>query len=99
MDKKKWMFGILIAALLISSFAFAALAQAADPNCWGQATKVFAATGAMGEHASQQETPRDGLHNLAVALYKDGVLPDDSLAALGAFVAELEGLSIDACMD
>lgn len=99
MRKKKWMFGILIAAIFLCSFAIAAPAQAADPSCWGQATKVFAMMGEMGEHASQEATPRLGLHNLAVELYKMGVLPDDSLAALGAFVAEAMGMSIDACMD
>lgn len=98
MGKKKWMYGILIAAILIGSFAVAAPAQAADPACWGQASAVFAQMGEMGLHSSQQPTPRDGLHNLAVELYKMDVLPDDSMASLGAFVATLEGYSIEACM-
>jgi hypothetical protein len=66
--------------------------------CWGQATRVFAQMGEMGQHASQQPTPRIGLRNLARALYADGLLPDDSLQALGAFVAEALGLRIDACL-
>ena len=66
--------------------------------CWGQATKVFAQLGAMGEHASQQPTPRAGLRNLARSLYEVGIIPNDTMAALGAFVASELGLSISACM-
>jgi hypothetical protein len=69
-----------------------------DPQCWGQATQVFARMGEMGAHASQFPTPRVGLRNLARALYDAGILRDDSMAALGAFVAESLGLSIDACL-
>ena len=75
--------------------------QAGLPNdaaCWGQASKVFARTGEMGEHASQQSNPRLGLRNLARVLFDAGIIPDDSMAALGAFVAAELGLSIDACM-
>ncbi|GAB4442044.1 MAG: hypothetical protein Kow00120_10810 [Anaerolineae bacterium] len=54
--------------------------------------------GEMGEHASTQLTPRLGLRNLARALAADGVIPDDSMQALGAFVAAELGLSIDACL-
>jgi hypothetical protein len=67
--------------------------------CWGQATKVFAQTGEMGEHSSSfAGDPRLGLRNLARALYEQGVIPDDTLQALGAFVAAELGLSISACM-
>jgi hypothetical protein len=66
--------------------------------CWGQATRVFAQTGEMGEHSSQQPNPRLGLRNLARALADQGVIPDDSMQSLGAFVASELGLSIDACM-
>lgn len=69
-----------------------------DNACWGQATRVFAQTGEMGAHASAQETPRVGLRNLARALYEAGVIDEDTLQALGAFVAAELGLSIDACM-
>ncbi|HSG80708.1 MAG TPA: hypothetical protein VLC48_00545 [Gemmatimonadota bacterium] len=71
---------------------------AAAAACWGQATKVFAQMGEMGAHASQQPTPRLGLRNLARALYDQGVIADDSMEALGAFMAAALGLSIDACM-
>jgi len=67
--------------------------------CWGQATQVFAQMGEMGQHSSQQPTPRLGLHNLAIALADAGIIPDGSMQALGAFVASELGLSIDACMD
>jgi hypothetical protein len=92
---------VLLVALLVSVLLIPAAAQAApdDDACWGQATSVFAQTGAMGEHASGQATPRLGLRNLARALYDAGVIPDDTMQALGAFVATDLGLSIDACMD
>jgi hypothetical protein len=66
--------------------------------CWGQATRVFAQMGLMGEHASGFETPRLGLRNLARMLHEQNIIPDDSMQALGAFVAAELGLSIDACM-
>jgi hypothetical protein len=92
---------VIVVALLLSVLLIPYAAQAA-PNpqaCWGQATRVFAQTGEMGEHASQQPTPRAGLRNLARALYDDGVIPADTMQALGAFVASELGLSIDACMN
>jgi hypothetical protein len=77
--------------------AGAASAVDVDAACWGQATKVFAATGEMGPHSSEQPTPRLGLRNLARALYEAGVIADDSMTALGVFVAAELGLTIDAC--
>lgn len=71
---------------------------ATSPACWGQVTAVFAAMGEMGEHASQEPTPRLGLRNLARALFEAGIIEDDSMAALGVFVQDELGLSIDACM-
>lgn len=61
--------------------------------CWGQATKVFAKTGAMGYHASNQDNPRLGLRNLARVLFEAGLIEDDTMQALGAFVSE----DISAC--
>jgi len=79
--------------------AVPSLSQTSTPQaCWGQATQVFAQMGVMGAHASEQANPRVGLRNLARDLYEAGVLPDDSLQALGAFVADALGLSIDACL-
>jgi hypothetical protein len=75
------------------------LSQTSTPQaCWGQATQVFARMREMGTHASAQANPRVGLRNLARDLYDMGVLPDDSLQALGAFVASALGLSIDSCL-
>jgi hypothetical protein len=71
--------------------------RAAPASCWGQATRVFAQMGMMGDHASSFPTPRLGLRNLARALYEQGILPDDTMQALGAFVADELGLSIAAC--
>ncbi|WP_105254284.1 hypothetical protein [Pseudoalteromonas sp. T1lg75] len=86
------------AVLLASSFAVAAEAKNPQQACWGQATKVFAQTGVMGEHSSEQPTPRMGLRNLARLLYEAGIIDDDTMEALGQFVADELGLSIDACM-
>ena len=93
------LFLVLILVLLSASSIGAVGAQAAadENSCWGQASAVFAQTGEMGEHASQQPTPRLGLRNLARALYEAGVIPEDSMQALGAFVADALGLSIEAC--
>ena len=65
---------------------------------WGRASAGFAQTGEMGEHASQEPTPRLVLRNLARSLYAEGVIAEDSMAALGQFVAQAYGLEIEACM-
>ena len=91
----------LLLALLLVLAALPPATALADPGgnaCWGQATAVFAQTGEMGQHASEQSTPRMGLRNLARALYDAGVIPDDSMQALGAFVADALGLSVAACL-
>ncbi len=74
-----------------------ALASSQPASCWGQASAVFAQLGEMGPHSSQQPNPRLGLRNLARALFEAGVIPDDTMAALGAFVADALGLSLEAC--
>jgi hypothetical protein len=94
---KKLVVLLLVTVLLVLAVV-PALAQPSDNACWGQASKVFAQTGEMGEHSSEMPTPRAGLRNLARMLYEDGTIPDDSMQALGAFVAAALGLEIDACM-
>ncbi|MBY5920314.1 hypothetical protein [Ferrimonas balearica] len=71
---------------------------AGNAACWGQASAVFAQMGMMGEHSSSFDSPRLGLRNLARALADVGVIPDDSMASLGGFVAAELGLEIEACM-
>jgi hypothetical protein len=93
---------ILSIALIIALALLPGISQAStdqDNACWGQATAVFAQTGEMGKHSSQQPTPRIGLQNLAQLLYDAGIIDEASMSALGAFVAAELGLSIDACMD
>lgn len=88
----------LLVALIAGVLWFASSASAQSSNsCWGQASAVFAQMGLMGEHASEFATPRLGLRNLARALYAEGIIEDDSMRALGQFVALELGLSIDAC--
>jgi hypothetical protein len=88
----------LILILLFTMLVSAAPVNAQSGNaCWGQATKVFAQMGAMGEHSSSFESPRLGLRNLARVLYEQGVLETDTMQALGSFVAAELGLEIDAC--
>jgi hypothetical protein len=89
---------LMLAGLMLGLVVPAAGAAPGGDACWGQATKVFAQTGQMGEHSSQQVEPRLGLRNLARALHDQGVIPDDSMQALGVFVVGELGLSIDACM-
>ncbi len=89
---------LMVLVFLLAFSSIAVFADGEDDNaCWGQATAVFAQTGEMGAHSSQQPTPRLGLRNLARALYDAGVIPDDTMQSLGAFVANELGLSIDAC--
>ncbi len=90
---------VFVLVFLMAIMAMPVAADADNDACWGQATAVFARMGEMGEHASQQPTPRLGLRNLARALADAGVIPDDSLQSLGAFVASELGLTIDACID
>lgn len=91
---------ILLALMLVFASSVGASSAEAAPgenSCWGQASAVFAQTGEMGSHSSQQPTPRLGLRNLARALYDASVIPDDSMQALGVFVSDELGLSIEAC--
>ena len=90
--------GVVVAAPAASAAPLTASAAPNDQACWGQATAVFAATGQLGQHASSEPTPREGLANLARALYAQGVIPAPTMQALGAFVSAQLGLSIDACM-
>jgi hypothetical protein len=94
---------VVLAVVMLSVLVFATVQASTiqEDACWGQASAVYARMGEMGEHSSSEElgTPRVGLRNLARQLYEAGLIEDDSMAALGAFVAEAEGLEIDACMD
>jgi len=91
----------IVALVCVAAMPLSVTADPANPQqaCWGQASKVFAQTGAMGEHSSQQPSPRLGLRNLARALFEAGVIPDDSMYSLAVFVSYELGLSIDACMN
>lgn len=94
---KKITVGFLIILVTLVSVT-PALADADDSACWGQASAVFAQTREMGEHASQQPTPRLGLRNLARFLYEEGLIAEDSMQALGQFVAQDLQLEIKACI-
>jgi hypothetical protein len=88
---------LVLVSFVSAAFAGPAAASPAPQSCWGQASKVFAQMGEMGEHSSSYPTPRLGLRNLARELYAAGIIADDSMAALGAFVADELGLTIEAC--
>lgn len=90
------LFVLLFSILLVGS---AQADKPENPACWGQASAVFAQMGEMGEHSSSQPNPRAGLRNLARLLFDAGAIEDDTMQALGVFVATELGLSIDACMD
>lgn len=90
---------ILTVVFLFALVWVQAPATAYSADCWGQATAAFAQMGEMGEHASQQANPRDGLANLADALYDDGVIDEPTLQALGAWLVEIApDLTVEACM-
>lgn len=94
---RRFIVALTVALLSIGVLAPAASAEPSDMACWGQASRVFAQSGQMGEHSSSFATPRLGLRNLARALADAGAIPDDSMQALGTFVADALGLEIDAC--
>lgn len=95
---KKIAMSVLVILLLLLTVMPALANTDEDSACWGQASAVYAQMGLTGEHSSSFETPREGLRNLARQLYADETIEDDTMQALGAFVAEALGLSIDACM-
>jgi hypothetical protein len=94
---KKLIYLLFYVGIIVLFSGFSGSEKANEKACWGQATAIFAQMGEMGEHASQQPTPRLGLRNLARALYDAGVIPDDSMESLGEFVANELGLRIEAC--
>ncbi|HSM56262.1 MAG TPA: hypothetical protein VK879_08920 [Candidatus Sulfomarinibacteraceae bacterium] len=98
---KKITVSFVLLTIMIALLVIPVGAQGTDnPDaCWGQASAVFAQTGEMGEHASQEETPRIGLRNLARQLYEADLLPDDSLQSLGQFVVAAWELEVDACLE
>jgi hypothetical protein len=85
---------VILALVLITGLSptFAS-AEPSSNSCWGQASAAYArlAPGTMGTHAAAFETPRIGLRNLARSLELD------SMAELGAFVVDAEGLEVPAC--
>jgi hypothetical protein len=94
-------FGIAMIVVFVFALVFALMPAYAYTNaCWGQASAAFAQMGKMGEHASQEETPRYGLANLASILYDEGVIDAPTLQALGAFLVSVDpDLTVDACMN
>jgi len=94
---KKLIHLFFFVGIIAISSGFHSPETANEKACWGQATAIFAQTGEMGQHASQEPTPRLGLRNLARALADAGVIPDDSMESLGEFVAAELGLTLPAC--
>lgn len=92
--------GALFVLAMLVVAAPTAPSHADSPACWGQATAVFAQFGQMGQHASQQPTPRQGLRNLARELEALGLLPDDSLTSLAQYIISIDPtLSVAACLE
>lgn len=88
---------VLIAAMLVlmvlGGLAPAAAAQTSDvpKNCWGVVSGQRAQTGGLGDHASQQSTPRAGLGNLS------RTLGFDHISELGSFLAEVDDIPDTEC--
>jgi hypothetical protein len=99
MQVKRFGFALLLTVALLTGLVGGTAAAPSENACWGQATKAYVDTevGIMGKHASEFSTPRLGLRNLARFLHDQDILDDDSMQALGAFVAAEEGLEVDAC--
>lgn len=56
---------IALAALAVAASTTTAVAAPPDdPNCWGVVSAVDARDGGLGDHSSDQATPRSGLGNL-----------------------------------
>jgi hypothetical protein len=87
----------MLALMLVGGLAPAALAvpdsagKANGNECWGIVSAQAAGEGGLGEHSSNQANPRSGLGNL----YRD--LEFDSLAALGSFLATVDGIDATMC--
>jgi hypothetical protein len=88
---------MIVFALLIgaSTFAFAQ----PDPDtadCWGVVTSQLAGaeTGAVGEHSSEESTPRIGLANVTRDLF--GL---DHISELGTLLGEIDGIDATNCPD
>ena len=77
----KLQLGFLTASIAsLSAFVpLLAFAEGSNGACWGSETQEFAQTGTLGEHASQQDTPRTGLGNLQQSF-------DDGFAGLVNFL-------------
>ena len=89
---------MLIAAMLVlmmlGGLAPAAAAQSSqgeNKDCWGVVSAQRARTGGLGEHSSQQETPRLGLGNLS------RILGFDHISEMGSFLAGVDGIPETEC--
>ncbi|HSM71670.1 MAG TPA: hypothetical protein VK851_09015 [Anaerolineales bacterium] len=85
--------------LLIAVMATPALAAPAENHkCWGKVTSQRASTfHDLGQHSSEQSTPRSGLGNVARALYEAGLTEGPSVGDLGSFLASVDGLDETFC--
>ena len=81
---------IIIAVLALGAAALPGAALAATPtdaSCWGAATRYLAQQypGSMGEHASDQASPRLGIGNVAEA-FTGTHQPGELGALLGSLI-------------
>jgi hypothetical protein len=90
---KKLMMMLAVAVMLVAITALPTWAEEAkdrgkpaDPNCFGTASSQVAITfpaGSLGEHASSQEEPRQGVGNVARDDGAPGTRPSDHAALVG----------------
>jgi hypothetical protein len=90
---RRFLLSVVAGAMLVAMVAPPALSEEAkdrgkpaDPNCWGTAASQVATTfptGSFGEHASSQETPRQGVGNVARNDGAKGTRPSDHAALVG----------------
>ena len=85
---------MILVVLLVAPVA------ASDQNCWGVVSSQRAqADGGLGQHTSDQDTPRLGLGNLARILGEAGVTDGTHISDLGRFLADVDGIDETHCSD
>jgi len=89
---KRLLLGLILGATIAAIPATVAAAEPANASCWGAVSAQFAqsAPGALGEHSSSFETPRNGIGN--VAYVNTGT---HQPSALGEFLGGLLGFTCD----
>jgi len=78
---------LLVGLLALAPIPFASAKRPTNPNGWGTVSSQFATiNGGLGEHASQQEEPRQGVGNEA----RNDPQPGDHVSDHGCFAGNFD---------